>query len=275
MVSVKKRELTLQEKQEANLSALVEIDRLCRDNNWTYYLTYGTLLGAIRHQGFIPWDDDVDIFMPRKDYDKLIAFMGDDTINGFKLCTRENTKNYPYYIPRFCNMKYRFVTLQDEPEFDIGAFVDIYPLDNYCNDAEAGLKLQKKLSYYNTLYAMYLNKTIGESKIKRIVSRICHAIISTIKDDRFAYEIDNKIMSTLEKHTSDNDIYIGVNCWHCKFRQYERDMFSEIQEISFEGHYFFVPKRYDEILTLIYKDYMKLPSEKERKESHFYEMYIR
>ena len=135
--------LSLQEIQQANLSALVEIDRICRENRLRYFLAYGTLIGAVRHHGFIPWDDDVDIFMPRKDYDALHKILGDGIVNGFKLCTRANTKHYPYYIPRFCNMRYRYETEQKEPIFDIGAFVDIYPLDNYCSDMEHGREGKK------------------------------------------------------------------------------------------------------------------------------------
>lgn len=264
----------LREKQEANLSSLLEIDKICRENNWTYFLAYGTLLGAIRHHGFIPWDDDVDIFMPRQDYDKLVEFMGDDIRDGFKLCTRENTENYPYYIPRFSNMQYRFVTTLNGPQFDIGAFVDVYPLDNYCNDKQSGMRLEKKLSLLNSLYAVYLNGAIGKSAAKKCVSRVGHFLLRSLARKDFAAKINKRMRHTLSKYTSDSDKYVGVPCWGAGI-QYDKELFSETMEVAFEGHKLYVPKRYDEILTLVYNDYMSLPDVDARNTSHHYEMYVR
>ena len=202
--------LSLQEIQQANLSALVEIDRICRENRLRYFLAYGTLIGAVRHHGFIPWDDDVDIFMPRKDYDALHKILGDGIVNGFKLCTRANTKHYPYYIPRFCNMRYRYETEQKEPIFDIGAFVDIYPLDNYCSDMEHGRKLVRRIRRMNATYMLYNKGAIGKNGLVRAASSVASILLHLAEGKKLPERINGRIDRFLLANTSDQDTYVGV-----------------------------------------------------------------
>ncbi len=269
------KELSIKEIQEANFSALTELDRICRENGLTYFLTFGTLLGAVRHHGFIPWDDDVDVVMHRKDFKRLENIMNQTAGGRFKLCSRANTKNYPYYISRFCNMDYQYVTGQDEPVFDIGAFVDIYLLDNYCKDREAGIKLHKKMNRMNTKYFLYLKGTIGQNMLMRVAAEAGHIFLRLIKGKNYSQRINAEMDRVREKVTSDQDPWIGVPCWSIGFSQYERKVFEEKTELEFEGKKFFVPKQYDYLLTRWYDDYMELPPEKDRTATHHYKMYKR
>lgn len=267
--------LSLQEIQQANLSALVEIDRICRENRLRYFLAYGTLIGAVRHHGFIPWDDDVDIFMPRKDYDALHMILGDGIVNGFKLCTRANTKHYPYYIPRFCNMRYRYETEQKEPIFDIGAFVDIYPLDNYCSDIEHGRKLVRRIRRMNATYMLYNKGAIGKNGLVRAASSVASILLHLAEGKKLPERINGRIDRFLLANTSDQDTYVGVPAWTYGLTQYDRELFDENTELPFEGHLLSVPKEYDAVLSKLYGDYMALPPEEERKATHHYSMYVR
>ena len=129
-------ELSLAEIQNKSLEVLIKFDELCAQNDFKYWLTYGTLIGAIRHDGFIPWDDDIDVMMPRDDFNRFIKFAieHEEDLYPFKIHNRANTKNYWYGIPRFSNMKYKYIVEDNyEKPFDIGVFIDIYPLDNYGN----------------------------------------------------------------------------------------------------------------------------------------------
>ena len=102
--------LTLSEIQEIELDNLLTIDRLCQKLGLVYYLAYGTLLGAVRHQDFIPWDDDTDIWMPRRDYEQLIRYCEQNCPAPYKLCTRKNSRDFPYGLARFSNLDYEFVS---------------------------------------------------------------------------------------------------------------------------------------------------------------------
>ena len=104
--------LTLQECQQEALKVLIKFDEICKKNNFKYFLIYGTLIGAIRHNGFIPWDDDLDVMMPREDFDKFVRYAKDNAkgLLPFKLCDRSNTENYCYGIPRFSNLEFNMLT---------------------------------------------------------------------------------------------------------------------------------------------------------------------
>lgn len=267
--------LTLEQMQKANLSALIKLDQICREHHLVYYLTFGTLIGAVRHHGFIPWDDDIDVLMPREDYKKLHELLGDEEKDGFKLCNRGNTLNYTYYITRFCNMRYRFETTMDEEKFDIGSFVDIYPLDYYCNDKEHGISLWKHVNQMNKAYLAYMNPHIGSNFVNHAVARILGFFLHVIKGKDYPSFINREIDQYISSKTTSEDLYMGVPSWTIYFKQYRRDIFSDVTELPFEDYSFFVPQGYDEFLRTTYGDYMKLPPENERQATHYYKMYLR
>ncbi len=111
------RKLTLNEIQAVELENLKIIDRICQEQGLTYYLAYGTLLGAVRHQDFIPWDDDTDIWMPRRDYEAFIAYCEHALPTPYRIVNRENTPGYPYGLARFSNQDYEFVSTKPSEQF--------------------------------------------------------------------------------------------------------------------------------------------------------------
>ena len=152
--------LPLKEIQKESLVVLLKIDDICKKNGWNYCLAYGTLLGAVRHKGFIPWDDDVDIWMPRKDFDLFCEWCKEhsDEIKPFSLASRGRTKNYYYGIPRFSNLSFKYVsTFGSEKEFELGTFVDIYPLDNACDSNKKTERLFKRIKFLNKSASAYVN----------------------------------------------------------------------------------------------------------------------
>ncbi|MBD5436403.1 MAG: LicD family protein [Treponema sp.] len=261
-------ELTLQEIQQESLKVLLKLDALCRKLNIRYFLAFGTLIGAIRHNGFIPWDDDIDVMMPRQDYQILKEYMEAhaEEVKPFKICDRANTKNYSCSIPRFVNTDFIFRTLNPgEKQFDLGVFVDIYPLDNCGNNVLEGKRLGKKVRMLDLLYIIYINPDNGRKGLKSLLRHIISVFLGLLWSRHFAF--DAKLAKYVSKRTSDNDKFIGV-LYDCD--PMERTLFETPVERLFEGHALYIPKDYDFVLNLTHKGYMQLPPESERVSHHGY-----
>ena len=271
-----KKELTISEIQQASLAVLVELDSICRSHNLSYSLTYGTLIGAIRHKGFIPWDDDVDIIMPRADYEKLKSFFKSTYHGKLIWCDRTTIHNYPYCIARVSDLTYRYKTnLANEKDFDIGVFVDIYPLDNYCDTKKQALRLGRKVWFKNRMFDMYLNPNKTRGFLKKIIRNVASIALKLIYGKNWHLRIDNEIKNVIDKNTGIGNHIVGVIS-QTEWRELmERDWFANYIEMAFEGKTFMVCVGYDQLLKSIYGDYMKLPEKEKRVPTHNYTISVR
>lgn len=270
-------ELTLKEIHEETVKVLKKIHEICEANNLKYWLAFGTLIGAIRHKGFIPWDDDLDIWMPRDDFEKFKEICRTQDLGNYKLCDRTNTNNYTFYIPRFSNMDYKYITTtKNRKEFDIGIFVDIYPVDNFCNNESDSKSLLRKVIKKNQKYEIYVNgKSYTDTfSLKSYIKQIIHCFLKVRYGKNYNLKIDQEIDSLIKKNTSESDKYIGMVAWITMewFCQFERDILDESILVDFENEKFWIPAKYDEILKAYYGDYMKLPPEKDRVPHHEYKI---
>ena len=139
------KELTLPEIHEATLEILDKFIEICETNNIDYFVVYGSLIGVVRHQGFIPWDDDFDVGMLRGEFDRFCEYCHshEKEMYPFKLLDRTNTPNYPFNIPRLCDLRYRMET-DLIPDVGMGTFIDVYPFDGMGNDPSISKKLRMK-----------------------------------------------------------------------------------------------------------------------------------
>ena len=137
--------LTLQETQQIALEILHTVAGICEKLELRYYLVYGTLIGAVRHYGFIPWDDDVDIMMPRPDHDLLMEYL-DEHISEYphlEVFNRKTCPEYPYMITRISDSRYELV-MENEKPFGMGIFIDIYPYDGLGNTKKEAVRFGMK-----------------------------------------------------------------------------------------------------------------------------------
>lgn len=129
------KELNLKEIQSASFEILKKVVEICESNNINYSLAYGTMLGAIRHKGIIPWDDDIDIMMSRPEYDKLMVYWKKHVaeLSPLRVMNMDTVKNYPYMITRISDDRY-WLDVDNEENFGLGIFIDIY----YCCPIKIG-----------------------------------------------------------------------------------------------------------------------------------------
>ncbi|MBQ7538018.1 MAG: LicD family protein [Treponema sp.] len=266
------KELTLQEIQAETLIIMKVIHKICTEQNLRYSLFYGTLLGAVRHKGFIPWDDDLDIVMPRKDYEKLAEYFKShaDALLPFKWFSYETVSNYPYMIARVCNTDFR-MEAENEKDCGMGTFVDIYPMDGAGNG--------RHNFFYNKAWffsSMYFTKSRLHYVVpKRLAKKIVKGFSYLLSKIYTINQIRNKLLKFSKKYYYEDSEYIASLTWLVdgKKNVFEKTAFRELVLCDFEDTQFYIPKKYDELLTIRYGDYMRLPPENERVGHHFYKIF--
>lgn len=247
------RKLSSREYKERMLNVLIKVDKICRENNFNYMICFGTLLGAVRHKGFIPWDDDVDIVMPRDDYYKIADYIIAHPELGLNYIDIYNRKDTIYYCAKVCDVK----TVVKEAKFKAiegyGAFIDIFPLDYLPNDDLKRMKYKERALYWERIVQHSSKKTISKGKnfvhsIQVVASFIYSRFFNTSK-------MIQKMHDTFIENNKEKTEYVGVP-WGTHFKAVD---FEKTTELEFEGHMLIAPKNYDSVLKTAYGDYMKLP----------------
>ncbi len=271
---MKKKELNLKEIQQAEFLVLKEVARICDERGFKYFLAYGTLLGAIRHQGFIPWDDDVDIMMLREERDKLIHYLKTEYKGKLVVCDRSSTKNYPYGIPRICDMSYTYVSTNplERLHFKQGVFIDVYAMDPCGNSREDSDKLFKQIRRIDFLFSCYLGQK-SVNPIKSLVKRIIGLGVRIVKGLEYPKRIDKEIEKIIKDNTTKDSRYFAELSWAGNFKIYDKEIFTDGCDVLFNGSEFKAPKNYDAFLKTTYGDYWVLPPENKRIPQHGYKIY--
>lgn len=259
------RQLTEKEYKEVLLDILGKIDTICRDNNIKYSLAYGTLLGAIRHKGFIPWDDDADIMMPRDDYQRLIDFINTSDC-GLKFLTMDNSDDYYFPFGKICDMR----TVLFEGEFNqicnYGAYVDVFPMARIPFEAKWRNYRKWKRRFLLVTYSNMRMYHIENHSIKSILKYMGYRLSKVINTKKVLQKLalDEKNIDSNVEDSGTNFEY-GL-LWD--FARFPCDSFENQSILEFENHMFLGPNNPDQVLRSSYGDYHKLPSVAERKHNH-------
>lgn len=239
----------------------------CDEHNLQYYLAYGTLIGAVRHKGYIPWDDDIDVHMPRPDYEKLLALFNTDMAETDYLVIRPSDERGYHTWAKLINKK----TLKVEKGVGngIGLDIDIFPLDGVPDTYDDFVKHYDRLHRAQYLYLVKHVTTDGRNLLQRIALTVVKVFLP--KKSVFLRFFDKQcLMFDYDKCTN-----VGVvSSYYCGKKNYfKREQFGEGKKLEFEGKWYNVPNDYDGILTHIYGDYMTPPPENERVTHHYFEAY--
>lgn len=257
-----KDEISLEEMKQIELDILLKIDSFCKENQLRYAIGYGTLIGAVRHHGFIPWDDDIDIMMPRPDYEKFINSFQDSI---YKLLCIEHGDYYRTYAKVYDSR----TLITNTNNKDMGIFVDVIPIDGLpAKEDEARSYLRKMVRIRKWMYKIMAYNIYGRKKpvLKSSVFRLIGVL----------YPIPNIIrlyLSLSKKYDFENSNYVagfavGPDTWLLK-----REFVDKFTDLEFEGKLFKAPLYYDQCLRVLYGDYMQLPPVEERTPKHAYQVY--
>lgn len=253
------RELTLEEIKQIELDILDYIDEVCHKYGLRYYLHAGTLLGAVRHKGFIPWDDDIDVSMPRKDFEKLKELMGESIHEErFKLLTYEH-EDIKYSFIKIVD--FRTVLYEKYMNDAMGIWVDIFPIDGMPDSYRKAKFLCYKLELYRRLLNVSMAKDgMGTTKGRLIIKTVIKPIVSKIP---YQY-MCKKVNSIFKKYDFDKTDMVGAVSGGCSYKGIvSRDMY-DVEQAEFEQKKYNIPKGWERVLSQMYGNYMELPPEDKR-----------
>ncbi|MDK6972691.1 MULTISPECIES: LicD family protein [Streptococcus anginosus group] len=267
-------QFTLTKVQELEFGILQFIKKVCDENQIRYYLAYGTLIGAVRHKGFIPWDDDIDIMMPRKDYKKLLAILNEQQHPYYKLISADTDKRFQVPLPKIVDTRTLLVQDYDiiEP-VPLGVYVDIFLMDGAGDDYHIAVQ------HYDEAFKLY--RYWKKSRLKLAPSSMSKlkGLLRWLKNLPFKMRGSRHYIQKLTEHNSqydfDKSLYIATyetgtsDAKKCIFRY---DKFGVGHFLEFNGELFQVPQDYDNILKSEYGNYMILPPKEKQVSHHSYNL---
>ncbi len=249
----------LKKLQNTELDILCEVDRVCKKNNINYFIMYGTLLGAVRHEGFIPWDDDIDIAMPREDYERFLDIIGSELKDKYILDFV--TVNKDYYLP-FAKIKNKNTLFQEKNAVNYkgnkGIWIDIFPYDDYKTNKK-GLVFKIKFKFILFLHTLMIKNTLNLDLGKH---NLVFKFISKFITNPHALRLIEKMSKS--KKNADYMLYYSV-VGASQTPIFKKSDIFPLKEIKFCNKKFYAPKNYKKVLVQLYgNDYMKLPPVEKR-----------
>ena len=268
---VRYQEVTdVKEIQEMELGIMEYIHEVCQKIGVKYFLAYGSLIGAVRHQGFIPWDDDMDICMLREDYEKLQDYLIANRDERYEVMSYKNNLNYVY---PFMKVQDNHTYLLEEDvriDSNMGIYVDIFPVDGYEDDVQFKNKMTKLIKKRQLSCYTFKGITNTKSVLNSLLRYVSVIIFYFTNTNKYVAQIEElaKSRKVSDYEQVDYLIYKDMNkpVWR-------REWLEQVTTGIFEGKEFTIPKNYHEILTSDYGDYMQLPPVEQRVSHHDFKLW--
>lgn len=258
---------SIRQVQLIQLELMKKLHDVCIKNNIKYTLLGGSLLGAVRHKGFIPWDDDLDIGLLRADYEKLLSILREQPIDGCFLQEYSTEEHYifPFAKLRLNNTKY-LEKFSMKVDMHQGIFIDIFPLDKIDFPGSKGSTFRRNISRELTFAIWSKEKCRMERKGIKKIEYLVSGIISIIPK-KYLCEWQNKLVVRENRNWNYVASMFSSN-YSTEKVYFEKDDFDSLILLQYEDTEFFGPSNWDKVLTRMFKDYMKLPPVNKRNSGH-------
>lgn len=255
-----------------------KFDAYCKENGLRYSLCAGSLLGAVRHHGIIPWDDDVDVMMPRPDYNRLLELSKDSFVEGYKIVHAGNAPHYYLPLAKMTDTNTCLIEMKHYMECPIGVNIDIFPVDVIPEDESERESVYRKfirlyaLATQSADYAHYKSPfTENGFRLNNLLHWIKNKIYRCVFNSA-------KVFAKADALTSQIDWASGRHCriytsYQYHNRIFEKDLFDHYTELDFDGMKIMSIAGYETYLKTLFKDYMKLPP-KEKQVCHHHHYFL-
>ncbi len=263
-----RKQVSNEEIKAIALQVLVDVADFCDCRGIRYYLVCGTALGAVRHDGFIPWDDDIDIGMPRPDYERFLSEYKSDK---FYLCAHRFSNDYPYAFAKVCDARTELIENIAKP-VKLGVYIDVFPIDGLPNDPNTLKEHLDRIRWDMRILAWKRisgNKKVGFAH--KVVQVIAKAGLSVVPVSALVKKLDRDVQLYPYETADQVGHLITSALWGTDVKP--KQVFSDRVKHRFEAYEFWLPGEYDEYLRLEYGDYMKLPPKEKQVNKHDFTVY--
>jgi len=265
--------IEINELRKLQLQIMQAIHDFCTNNNIRYSISGGTLIGAVRHKGYIPWDDDIDCMMPRPDYEKFVKTFNENNNSDFKVFSSYNDSFFFQPFAKVVNTKTTLIEHEDRPQPNLGVYVDVFPIDGLPNNEKAREQywnmIAKKKNFSTVVYSKSNKKEHGMKKLAR---KVLFCLFRPFPANWYA----NKLHKLGMKNPFEGSNFVANSIFgYHKKEQMPKNIFDSYVLLKFEDRKFYAVKDYNTYLSNLFGDYMQLPPKEKQISKHDFEAYWR
>ena len=260
------------------LDVLKKLADICQRHQLTYYCCGGTAIGAVRHHGMIPWDDDIDVFMTRPDYDRFLEVCEHEDLGDYELHTPYNTDNYFMYFAKLCRKGTTILERRDTPCV-FGLFVDIFPLDGTADDLDEAIRLKRRFTKVQNRLAIISTRNTFREYVSLLLQpkewgRFCYKTIAFCARKAYRRHVLRLLDDIARRHAYGSTRHVVVYCGIYGDKEiYPAEWVSTPVTFPFEDTTVTLSGGYDHYLRHFFGDYMQLPPPEKRASHHFKEYF--
>lgn len=266
------KQIEREELKKLQVKILDCFDAFCKKNNYKYWLDYGTLLGAIRHKGFIPWDDDVDIAMLREDYERAAKTFNSQTDGRYVFQTPSNDKETCYPFGKLIDTS-SVLYEYGETGIETGVYIDVFVYDNSPNNEKIVKRIFWKRDFLGRIRRLQLPMRKEISGMKRFAYKIGSFVLNPMSRGIINRALDRNARQCEKLETKNVSAF--TDPYDPTYFCVEKSIFQDLIEVEFEGKMYPAPRQYSYWLGVLYGDYMKLPPIDRRVHQHSFEAFYK
>lgn len=269
-----RKQIDIEQLKRIQLEIMDFFHAWCVEHGITYYMAGGTLIGALRHRGYIPWDDDIDLVLLRKDYDRLIADFPNSDTGFFRLHSIETNDSCIYTYAKIYDSRTVFIDGDDSNNDPIGVNIDIFPLENATDNYNDVIRLKRSIKLYDDILVVKQMSRKDRGIWKNLAISILKAISRLFS---FKWLIKRVIKRATIYRQNTQSKYIANTVIFAKGENeiLKREWFSSKVDLEFEGRRYYAPIGADQYLKRLFGDYMQMPPKEERVSHHQYKAFFK